>query len=90
MLIIYLSDKVVEDSLERLTSRRGEGRDTPRGQSPGPGRVTLRVLRGPGGMVAVDGADPIVTLDGEPAPTCLKDLVRSMGLENELAPLVLV
>jgi len=90
MLIIPLSDKIVEDSLERFTSRRGEGRDTPGGQGPGPGWVTFRGFRGPAGMVAVNGADPIVTFDGEPAPIRLQDLVGSKGLEDELAPLVLV
>jgi len=42
MLIIPLSDKMVEDSLERLTSRRGERSDSPCGQGTGPGWVTLR------------------------------------------------
>ena len=80
MLIIPLSDKMVEDSLERLTSRRGERRDSPCGQGPGPGWVTLRRLRGPGGMVSVNGADPIVTFYGERAPIRLQDLVGSKDL----------
>jgi len=88
-LIIPLSDKMVKAS-ERFTSRRGEGRDTPCGQGPGPGWVTLRWLLGPGGVVSVNGADPLVTLDGEPAPIRLQDVVGSKGLEDELAPVVLV
>jgi len=90
MHIIPLSDKIVEDSPERFISRRGEGRDTPCGQGPGPGCVTLRGLRGPGGMIAVIGADLIVTFDCEPAPIRLQDLVGSKGLKDELYHRVLV
>ena len=39
-------------------------------------------------MIPVDGAYPIVTLDGEPTPIRLQDLLVPQGLEDELMPLV--
>ena len=62
----------------------------PRGQCPCPGRVTLGWFRGPGGVVPVHGAYPIVTFDGEPTPVGLQDLVWSQSLEDEFTPLVLM
>jgi len=40
MFVVPLSDNVVDDSLNRFTSRSGKGGDLPRGQCPCPGRVT--------------------------------------------------
>jgi len=90
MFVIPLSDKVIEDSLNRLTTRRGKGGDLPRGQCPCPGRITLGRFWGPGGMVPVDSAYTIVAFDGQPKPVCLQDLVGSQRLEDEFPPLVLV
>jgi len=41
VLIVPISDKVVGDRLDRFTIRRGDGRDPPCGQRPGPIRVAL-------------------------------------------------
>jgi len=90
MFVIPLSDKVVEDSLNRFTTRQGKGGDLSRGQCPCPGRITLGRFRGPGGMVPVDSAYTIVTFDGQPTAVCLQDLVGSQRLEDEFPPLVLV
>jgi len=90
MFVVPLSDKVVEDSLNRFTTRRGKGGDLLRGQCPCPGRGTLGWFRGPGGVVPVDSAYTIVTFDGKPTPVCLQDLVGSQRLEDEFPPLVLV
>jgi len=86
VFVVPLSDKVVEDRLNRFTTRRGKGGDLPRGQCPCPGRVTLGWFRGPGGVVPVDSAYTIVTFDGKPTPVCLQDLVGSQRLEDEFPP----
>jgi len=90
MFIIPLSDKVVADSLNWFSTRRGKGGDLPRGQFPCPGRITLGRFRGPGGLVPVDSAYTLVTFDCQPTPVCLQDLLGSQSLEDEFPPLVLV
>jgi len=90
VVIIPLSDKLVEDSLHRLLTRRREGRYTPCLKGAFPRRITLRRLRRQCGVVTVYGTDPIGTLDGETTAISLEYLIRPLRLEDEFTSLVLV
>ena len=90
VVIMPLSDKLVEDSLHRVLTRRREGWYTPCLKSAFPRRITLRRIRRQCGVVTVYGTDPIGTFDGETTAISLEYLIRPLRLDDEFTSLVLV